>query len=342
MPVTLRDVAFRAGVSIKTVSRVINNQGEISEATRQHVQNVVNELGYRPNALARSLVSGKSSTVALIIPQITDPFFPEVMLGIENIARQHGYNVFLCNTNDDPQQELLYINLLESKRVDGIILCGSKLSAEQLTEVAKQHRVSILTSREPRGSAVITILGEAGLYELTSHLLGLGHRQIGHIGRHIADESDRFLGYNRALTESGIELDKRRVSLVASASIDAGYTAAKKVLQQAPEITAITCYNDLIAIGALQACADLGRRVPDDIAIVGFDDIPLAALVTPSLTTMHVPRYRLGEMIMELLLRVIAADGKLEERFSVEPHLVIRDSCGARNSVQSCDARVKS
>jgi LacI family transcriptional regulator len=331
MAVTLRDVALKAGVSIKTVSRVINNQGEISDITRQHVLGIIDELGYRPNALARSLVSGKSATIALIIPQITDPFFPEVMLGVENVARQHGYSVFLCNTNDDPQQELMYIDLLESKRVDGLILCGSRLSADELTRVAKQHRVSILTSREPRGSAVITILGESGLYEITTHLLRMGHRQIGHIGRQISDEGDRLSGYRRALVDSGIESDERSICQTSRATIDSGYETTKQLLTQAPEITAITCYNDLMAIGAQQACAELQRRVPEDIAIVGFDDIPLAGLVTPSLTTMHVPRYKLGEMIMGLLLRVIAADGKLEERFSVEPHLVIRDSCGARS-----------
>src|SRR5215468_7950234 len=207
MPVTLREVALKAGVSTKTVSRVINNQGEISELTRQHVLRIIDELGYRPNALARSLVSGKSSTVALIIPQITDPFFPEVMLGVENVARQHGYSVFLCNTEDDPEQELFYVDVLATKRVDGIILCGSRLNAEQLTEVAKQHRVSILTSRSPRGSAVITIPGEAGLYEITTHLINLGHQCLGHIGLQIAEENDRLSGYRRALSEQDLHAD---------------------------------------------------------------------------------------------------------------------------------------
>jgi LacI family transcriptional regulator len=334
MPITLQDVAVRAGVSAKTVSRVINNQGEISEATRRRVLQVIDELGYRPNALARSLVSGKSSTVALIIPQITDPFFPEVMLGVENVARQHGYSVFLCNTNDDPQQELFHVDVLATKRVDGIILCGSRLNAEQLTDVARQHRVSILTSRDPVGSAVIGIPGEAGLCEITTHLIRLGHQRLAHIGFKIAEEKDRLSGYQRALRENGLEVDERRVVMVPRASIEAGRAAAKQVLDRAPELTAITCYNDLMAIGALQACTELGRRVPDDIAIVGFDDIPLASLMTPALTTMHVPRYQLGEMVMELLLRVIAADGPFEERLWIEPRLIIRDTCGARSNIR--------
>src|SRR5262245_5188990 len=231
MPITLQDVAIKAGVSAKTVSRVINNQGEISEATRQRVLRIIDELGYRPNALARSLVSGKSSTVALIIPQITDPFFPEVMLGVENVARQHGYSVFLCNTNDDPQQELFYVDILATKRVDGIILCGSRLNAEQLTQVARQHRVSILTSREPRGSAVISIPGEAGLHEITTHLINLGHQHLAHIGLQIAEENDRLSGYRRALSDHGLQADERHVAMVSKVSIEAGQAAARQVLE---------------------------------------------------------------------------------------------------------------
>src|SRR5262245_57902810 len=162
MTVTIRDVALKAGVSIKTVSRVVNNQGEISDVTRRHVQAVIDELGYRPNALARGLVSGKTLSVGLIIPQISDPFFPDVVQGVERLARRHGYSGFVCNTNDDPQEELEYVNVLAAKRVDGVILCGSRLNAEELSQVAVRHRVATLTSRMPRGAAIISIAGEAG------------------------------------------------------------------------------------------------------------------------------------------------------------------------------------
>ncbi|HEY65796.1 MAG TPA: LacI family transcriptional regulator [Caldilineae bacterium] len=335
MPVTMRDVARRAGVSIKTVSRVVNNQGEISEATRQRVLKAIEELGYRPNALARGLVSGKTLTVALIIPQITDPFFPEVVLGVESVARKHGYSVFLCNTNEDPQQELAYVEVLASKQVDGIILCGSRLNADQLSKVASLHRVSILTSRKPRSAAVVSIPGEAGLYEITSHLIRLGHKKIGHIGWWTEDESERLDGYRRALREHGIEGNERWVMRLPQVSIENAHRAARQLLERASEITAISCYNDLVAIGVLQACKELGRRVPVDLAVVGFDDIPLASLVTPALTTMRVPRYELGRMVMELLLRVIEADGDYEERLYVQPQLVIRESCGAQRDATS-------
>ncbi len=332
MGVTMRDVAQRAGVSINTVSRVVNGYGEISETTRLRVLAAIDELGFRPNVLARSLVSGKSLSIALIIPQITDPFFPDVVLGVESIARENGYSVLLCNTNDDPQQELEYVEILASKQVDGIILCGSRLDAEQLSRVASMHRVAVLTSRNPRGAAVITINGTAGLFDITSYLIRLGHRKIGHLAAPIFTGTDRADGYRKALTEHGLIVDERRIVITPKASIEAGRDMARDFLQGTRDISALTCFNDLLAIGALQACRDLGIKVPDDLAIVGFDDIPLASLVIPPLTTMHVPRFALGEMVMNLLLRVITAsaahNGAYEERLSVEPQLVIRASCG--------------
>lgn len=328
MTITLKNVAEKAGVSIKTVSRVINQQGEISESTRQYVSGVIEELGYRPNTLARGLVSGKSASVALIIPQITDPFFPEVMLGVESVARAHGYSVFLCNTEDDPEREYEYIDLLAGKRVDGIILCGSRLTAAQLEKVSRQHRVSILSSRNPTGSAVISIPGEAGLFRTTSHLTGLGHRRVGHIGSGAPDEHERLDGYERAMREADLLVDPRWVRRIEHVTTEASYVAAKQLLSEAPELTAVSCYNDLAAVGVLRACAEIGRRVPDDLAVVGFDDIPLASLVSPSLTTVHVPRHQLGQRVMEMLLRVIDADGKLEEHQSVDIELVVRASSG--------------
>lgn len=326
--VTLKHVAEKAGVSVKTVSRVVNKQGEISEATRQHVAAIVDQLGYRPNTLARGLVSGKSGTVALIIPQITDPFFPEVMLGVDAVARANGYNVFLCNTEDDPERELEYVDVLAGKRVDGIILCGSRLNAAQLGEVAKRHRVSILSSRNPSSSAVIRIPGEAGLFATTSHLVQRGHTRIGHVGAGAPDEHERFEGYARALEHAGLALESGRVRWISRVNIETAYEAARDLLTARPEITALSCYNDLAAIGAMRAARELGRSLPDDLAITGFDDIAMASLVSPALTTMRVPRYRLGERVMQLLLKVIAADGALEEREEVAIELVVRPSSG--------------
>lgn len=335
MSVTMRDVAREAGVSIRTVSRVVNNLGEISEPTRQRVLAVIEELGYRPNVLARGLVSGKTLLLAVIIPRITDPFFPDFVLGVESVARNEGYSLLLCNTNDDPQQELDYIETLASKQVDGVILCGSHLESDQLSRVAATHKVAVVTSREPRGAAVVSILGEAGLHTITSHLISLGHRTVGHLGFWKESPHERSDGYRRALRENDLQVDGQKLVFIPELTIEGARKGAGQLLKQAPEITGITCFNDVLAVGALQACADMGRRVPDDIAVVGFDDIPLASLVTPALTTMRVPRYELGKMVMELLFRVMAADGTYEEQLEVQAELVIRDSCGARRTVSA-------
>jgi DNA-binding LacI/PurR family transcriptional regulator len=333
MSTTMRDVALRAGVSINTVSRVVNNYGEITEATRQRVMTAISELHFRPNTLARSLVSGKSLSVALIIPQITDPFFPDVALGIESIARQHGYSVFQCNTEDNAQQEMGYIDALAAKQIDGIIICGSRMDTEQLSKVSALHPLVIVGRSPQHNAAVISICHESGLFEITSHLIRLGHRVVGHVGCSVGSGVERTEGYRRALREHDVAVDERRVVFTSRGAIDDAREAARRLLIQSPEVTAVSCFNDLVAIGVMQACADLGRRVPDDVAVVGFDDIALASLVTPALTTMHVPRFHLGEMLMDLLLRVIADEGIHEEHLYVESELRGRDSCGARRSV---------
>jgi DNA-binding LacI/PurR family transcriptional regulator len=329
MAVTMRDVAQRAGVSIKTVSRVVNNQGEISEATRRCVQSVIEELGYRPNVLARGLISGQTLSIGMVIPRITDPFFPEVVLGVENVARQHGYSVFLCNANGDPQQELEYAEILGGKQVDGIILCGSVLLERQLEEVAARQYISVLTSRRPRGAAVISVDEEAGFERVTAHLIGLGHRAIGHICvPPKLNTTWRLNGYCRALEQHAISAHEEWIASASDITIEAGYRACTQLLAQAPEVTAISCFNDLIAVGALRACEVLGRRVPDDVAVTGFDDIELASLVVPALTTVRVPRQQVGEALMRALLQVIETKGRYDAWTHTDLDLVVRASSG--------------
>jgi DNA-binding LacI/PurR family transcriptional regulator len=329
MPVTIHDVARRAGVSIRTVSRAVNRKEGISEATRQRVLAIVEEMNYRPNTLARGLVSGKSQSVAIIIPQITDPFYPEFILGVESIARAQGYSVLLCNTNEIPEQELEYIKTMAAKQVEGFILCGTRLNSEQLEQLTLQHNVAMVTSRNLRSATVVRVPGEAGLFTTTSHLISLGHRAIGFIGYKELPGENRVDGYKRALETHAIPLNEQRIVDTPSVSIEEGYNAATKLLAQMPDTTAIACWNDLMAIGALQACRELGRRVPEDIALVGFDDIPIASLITPRLTTLHVSRHRLGEMVMNLLHKVIMSGGEYAEETYIPTNLIIRESSGS-------------
>jgi DNA-binding LacI/PurR family transcriptional regulator len=330
MAVTMRDVAEKAGVSIKTVSRVVNQQGEISERTRLRVQAVIDELGYRPNTLARGLVSGRTQSVGMVIPRITDPFFPDVVLGVESVAQKAGYSVILCNASGDRDQELRYVEVLEGKRVDGIILCGSVLLEEQLNQVAAEHCIAVLTSHRPRGAAVVSVAEQEAFEKVTTHLIQLGHREIGHIP--VSPKTSQYWrlnGYHAALHKHGITPQARWVCPTDDITIEAGQQAAQQLLQQAPEVTAISCYNDLIAVGVLEACAGLGRRVPEEIAVTGFDDIALASLVRPKLTTVRMPRYRLGEELMTGLLRRIRDGCDEDERTVIELELIVRESCGA-------------
>lgn len=334
MSATLRDVAREAGVSIRTVSRVVNNKAEIAAGTRRRVLDVINRLEYRPNSLARSLVSGKTRSIAVVIPQITDPFYPEFVQGVESVARHQEYHVFLCNTDEDPDQEYKTLEALAGKQVEGVILCGTRLPPARLMQAHQLHRLVLVTSRAPAGLTTVNVAEEAGVATLTAHLIQLGHRQIGHIAWLANGTSARLDGYRTALTAHGLPTPATYVEPVGKADIDGGRAAAHRLLTRVPALTAITCYNDLVAIGTLQACVALGRIVPDDIAIVGFDDIWPAALIQPALTTMHVSRFDLGKMATERLLTRLyeTSDQRAnipERTWELPTTLVIRATCGA-------------
>lgn len=335
MSATLRDVAREAGVSIRTVSRVVNNKEEIADGTRRRVLDVINRLDYRPNGLARSLVSGKTRSIAVVIPQITDPFYPEFVQGVESVARQEEYHVFLSNTDEDPEQEYRTLEALAGKQVEGVILCGTRMSRERLMHAHQLHKLVLVTSRAPAGLMTVNVAEEAGVSTLTTHLIQLGHRYIGHIARLPNGTNARLDGYRQALAAHGLPTPMTYVEEVALANIDEGRAATQRLLDRAPALTAITCYNDLVAIGALQACAALGRVVPDDIAVVGFDDIWPAALMQPALTTMRVSRFALGNLATQRLMQCLHDPSEQQandckQAWELPTTLVVRASCGAK------------
>lgn len=327
--VTMADVAREAGVSLMTVSRVINDKGEVSTLTRQHVQEVIERLGYRPSNIARGLVTQRTGTLGLVVPDSANPFFSEVARGAENVAYAHGYNVFLCNTEESTEQELNVLKSLDEKRVDGLLLCSSRLDRKALHQALLQHPVTVLVNRWLEGDGVGAVLADDRLGGLiaTRHLLQRGHRKIGFLAGPPNSHSGRFRaeGYHAAFEEAGVTCDVAWTEHCAP-MVDGGQVAARRLLTAHPELTALFCFNDLVAVGALQACEELGLAVPDDVAIIGTDDIPLAALVRPALTTCRVSRYELGKQAMQLLLKRI--EGCLEECQIVilKPELVIRES----------------
>lgn len=327
---TQADVARLAGVTQATVSFVLSGSDAISvpDTTRQRIWESVETLGYRPNALARGLASGTSFLIAVTVPSVTD-FYSDIVHGIEDVARQHGYSVIISTTDDDPKRELANLDIFASRQVDGTIICGSRLRTAELNEAARDHRLALLTSKTPVAAGVVKIPGEAGLYTATSHLISLGHKAIGHIGWRPAGENERAPGYTRALLEHGITPESEWSIIADEATFDEGARCLVELLERTPEITAITCYSDILAVGALLGAKRLHRRVPEDLAVMGFDDIPLASLVSPALSTIHVPRHRTGQLLMEVLLRVMSAEESFEETKEVELDLVVRESCGA-------------
>ncbi len=311
--VTIEDVARAAGVSRQTVSRAINDLGEISSQTRARVLRIAEEMGYRPSSIARGLATRRTGTLGLVIPDVANPFFSDVVRGAEHVAHAQGYNVFLCNTDEDPERELAVLHSLEEKRVDGVVLCSSRLDDGKLHAVVASHSAVVLVNRdlEPAsGEAAVGVVmldDVSGGRMATQHLLDGGHRAVGFLSGPPASRSGRCRaeGYRAALAASGVSHNPAWTA-PCPADVDGGHRAATELLTAHPELTALVCYNDLVAVGALRACADLGRRVPADLAVVGFDDILLAALVTPPLTTCRVARYDLGAQAMQLLLNRIA------------------------------------
>jgi LacI family transcriptional regulator len=330
--VNIADVAREAGVSAQTVSRALNNKGEISAETRVRVLEIVERLGYRPNTLARGLVTQKTSTLGLVVPDIANPFFSEVARGAEDAAYQAGYSMLLCNAMEDPAREVEALRTLEAQRVDGIILCSSRLSEGEFGAMMARLPTVILVNRESSGNDLksVCIDDEAGARCATQHLLHTKHRSIAFLAGPPASHSGlrRAQGYQRALSEAGMPFDSA-LSVRCTPHLEGGYNAARQLLACRPEIDAFLCYNDLVAVGALQACAAQGRRVPEDIAVVGCDDILLAGLVTPPLTTLRSDKRTLGAEAVRLLLRKLAGCAGSCDNVVLQPELIVRASAPA-------------
>lgn len=330
---TMADVAREAGVSLMTVSRVINHKEGVGEQTRHQVQAVIARLGYRPSVIARGLATRRTGTLGLVVPDNANPFFSEVARGAEERAYTEGYNVFLCNTAESPERELAVLQSLEEKRVDGLILCSSRLSEEQLCAALPRFPAVVLINRQlPDLACAGTLLIDdtrAGQL-LTQHLLAAGHRVIGMVTGPNTSHSarQRLAAYRETLVEAGIPYEPALVESCLP-RVAEGREAALRLLTAQPPLTALIGHNDLVAVGILQACAALGKQVPADLAVVGCDDIPLAAWVTPPLTTCRLPRYELGAQAVQQLLESIAGVPASSPGTPLQPELIIRASAPA-------------
>ena len=324
----MAQVAHEAGVSKQTVSRVLNNKGEISQATRLKVLAVIKQLGYRPSSLARGLATNKTMTLGLVVPDIGNPFFSEITRGADSAAHSAGYSLLLGNTFEDPEREADVLRTLEEKHVDGIVLCSSRLSDDQLDAFCAEQPM-VLVNRQHASANVgsVRVDDAAGASAAVHHLIQSGRSAIGFLSGPPASHSgqERAKGYAAALHETGLALDPT-LNVNCLPYLEGGRQVTLNLLATRPDVNALFCYNDLVAAGALQACAQAGRRVPQDVAVVGCDDIPLAEMVTPPLTTLHVSQQEMGASAVQLLLNKINGCAKECHEIVLHPQLVIRAS----------------
>ncbi len=308
----MRDVARHAGVSIKTVSRVVNEECEISVDTRQRVKSAIDLLGYRPNLVARSLVTRRTGIIGLIIPDITNPFFAGVTCGVQTVAREFGLNVMICSAAESGELESQALRAMVAQSVDGIVLYSafaSSLTTPVILETLAGHTpvVAINVQADLPGLTRVLTDNYDGGVQAVEYLISRGHTCLGMLAPDVRSEPTprRVHAYRDVMAKHGLTVNPGWVT-TSRASIDSGYSCATKLLTTHPELTALYCYNDLLAIGALRACQDLGKQVPGDVAIIGFDDIEMARAVSPALTTIRIDSTALGERAMRLLLNLRA------------------------------------
>jgi LacI family transcriptional regulator len=331
---TIREVAQAAGVSVATVSRVVSGSSHhVRPDTRGRVQAAVARLRYEPNLVARGLKKRVTNTVGLIVPDISNPFYPAIARGIEDVASRAGRSVLLCNTYEDLAKERAYLSLLDKRMVDGLIFATVEANTAHLRMLRRRGVPVVLIARAPAGVSIDAVLidNRRGGRDATEHLLHLGHERIAFIGgpAGLTVAAERCAGYEDALTAAGFTPDPALVR-TGNFRADGGAGAVAALLDGGVAFTAIVAANDLTAIGAMEELRRRGYGVPREVAIVGFDDITFASLVEPRLTTIAQPKYRMGCLAMERLLELLGHGDPRPRRTVLEPELVVRDSCGAR------------
>lgn len=335
--VTIRDVAKASGVSIATVSRVINDAGYVKESTRQKVEKAVQALGFSPNHMARSLSSGESRIIGAVFPDISNPFFPSVARGIDDALTARGYMLVLCNTDNDASQEEALVEALLGKRVDGIIFVTGSRENSRLVERASRSVAVSLIDREIEGTGCDTVTSDSrkGASDMARHLVALGHRKIAFLSGPLefSTSRKRLAGLREALDEAGAE---EPIVYYGDFRYETGYSLAREILSGGQRVTAVFAANDLMALGAMRCFMDSGIMVPAQIAVGGYDDVFMSSLVRPALTTVAQPAYRMGAVAAEMLLERLSGKRQPEEgpaRLQVlEAALVVRESTGGGRS----------
>ncbi|WP_199425844.1 LacI family DNA-binding transcriptional regulator [Thermaerobacillus caldiproteolyticus] len=329
MKVTIYDVAKQAGVSISTVSRVINNTGRISEKTRKKVLAVMEELHYQPSMVASALTGKRTRTIGLVIPDVANPFFSEIARKVEDRGRELGFNVLMCNTDNNPDTEEMYLSLLKQKSVDGIIIGTTTKNYTVLNELLQEHFPIALIAQDIPELAidVVRVDDFLGAYQAVSHLVSLDHKKIAIMLGNLSRTSDKYRlqAYRQVMEEHGLEYDEKFV-IYTDYSMEDGKRAALELLRSSLRPTAIFACFDSLAVGAYQAAKEVGLHIPGDLSVVGFDNTILATIVDPPLTTVAQPIDEMGRQVVDLLIREIEGEKSTKQRVILPPELIIRQS----------------
>ena len=317
-----------AGVTHSTVSRALRDSPLLSRKTVERIQRIARESGYRTSAAARSLVTRRSDTVGVVVTNIADPFVAGVVSGIEETADQHGLSVFLANSNAEPEREVRVARKFEERRVDGIIVTASRVGAQYVPLLTQMQVPIVLLNNQHPGHFAhsVMIANVQASLDATRHLIALGHRRIAYLGDRYGHQSDteRFSGYRQALEEAGLQFEPRLV--VHGDGKPEGAKAAVADLLALPQPpTAIFCYNDMSALGAMFQFRNRGLRIPRDISVVGFDDLYFSHYIDPPLTTVRQPMRQMGRLAMETLLKIFAGADSGHD-IKVPGELIVRRS----------------
>lgn len=327
----MADVAHQAGVTKTTVSRVLNNKGEISDETRQKVLDAVEQLGYRRSRIARSLATDQTFLLGFIVPSISNEFFTEIVRGAEDTAWEKDYKILLCNTEGDWAREEGMFLFLEDIQVDGIVVCAPRLPEEHLLPLVEQFQNVVVVNgqgiawRELAGSIETDDVG--GMAKAVDHLVAAGRRHLTYLGGPLdaRTSTERYHGFLNALNAAGLTPEPAERAICFPTNLEGGYSCFKQLIRAYPQTDGVACFNDLVAAGAIRACNELGVRVPDDVAVVGCDDIQLANLIQPSLTTLQTPKQHIGALAIHMLLERINGQ-RDHETVTIDQQLIIRES----------------
>ena len=333
--ISIKDIAREAGVSYSTVSRALNDSPLISEEVRVRIQHIARNLGYTPNALAQSLQSNRSHSIGVIITTISDPFFADVVQGVEEAAREANLTVFLATSNNDPENEIRIIESFHRRRVDGVIIAASRIGEDYAKQLERVHFPVIMVNNqavsENQNLHAINVDDLAGARLAVQHLFDLGHRRIGYVGvkNRPGSNARRLQGYRTMLEENGILpspdwicMNENGITEGLDGDLRAGLELGRKVLRQG--VTAVFCYCDSVAAGVLAACREQSLDVPGQVSIIGFDDSDLCQILCPPLTTIHQPMREMGQMALNMLTATLSGSPVTDQ--TLQPSLVTRSS----------------